>query len=69
MAETCQLSDLPADQCACRVHAKAEEPEPSPAILAKHDGFCRGCDEEIQAGIDMIRHSVLDGWVHEECYP
>ena len=68
MAETCPLSDLPADQCACRVHAEADEPEWSSAILAKHDGYCRGCDEEIQAGVDLI---VTPSWTagFTRCYP
>ena len=61
------LSDLPLPigaRAVCR--REFDSQSGGPAILAKHDGYCRGCDGEIQAGVDLIHHSVLDGWVHED---
>lgn len=68
--ERCDLSDLPADQCACRIHAK---PEPVPPLIAagyafeaKYPGRCEACDDSIPVGADICRTTEGD-YVHAEC--
>lgn len=74
MTALCDLSDLPADQCACRIHAKPEQainPQ-SPMILAgygfeaRFPGVCPACDEEIEVGMDICRTTDAT-YVHAEC--
>jgi len=37
-------------------------------MLAKYDGVCGGCGDDISAGKDEIgRHKVL-GWIHSGCF-
>jgi hypothetical protein len=70
----CDLSDLPVEQCGCRVHAPAEkrptrpERDASPwAIRARFPGVCPECEGRIVAG-DLIVQVGADGaYVHEEC--
>jgi len=64
----CDLSDLPVEQCACRIHAPKDEPAPSGrGFVARYDGECPECFEEITAGVDLIVHSIMSGYVHVEC--
>lgn len=67
MSARCELSDLPIDQCACRIHGPAPEPPPR-TFFAAWRGTCAECREEIEPG-DLIRPSQLTGgpWIHEEC--
>lgn len=72
MAEICDLSDLPADQCACRIHGPSDGRHQSdvpsgPQTIAKYDGECIECFEEIRAGVDVLVFSPWSGWVHREC--
>lgn len=71
MADICELSDLPVDQCACRVHAHAEtEIDADPwrgAVVAKYDGECVECQEEVRAGVDLLVFTSASGWVHKDC--
>jgi hypothetical protein len=76
--ERCDLSDLPADQCACRVHARpvltgdpfAAAGGPGEmvgwAFMARFDGTCQECAGWIYEG-DSICHSGDWGYVHEGC--
>lgn len=68
----CEMSELLVSQCACRVHVHAEteidaERRPTGGFVAKYDGQCIECQEEIRAGVDVLVFSALSGWVHEEC--
>jgi hypothetical protein len=50
----------------CSGRDKRAEPDPSgfgPAIEARFDGICRGCDGLIRVG-DMIRFDGEGSWVH-----
>ena len=68
MSERCELSDLPVEQCACRVHGPQESAPsvPSSAFWARYPGVCPECDEEIEPG-DMIRYGMDGRYVHAEC--
>ena len=62
----CDLSDLPVEQCACRVHGPKAEPVPTPhAFTARYAGECVECWEEIVPGEQIVSRSR--GYVHEEC--
>lgn len=70
VSERCELSDLPTDQCACRVHGPCEDrPEPSRSgvAVAGYDGECLECHGEIRAEVDVLVFSSRSGWIHEEC--
>jgi hypothetical protein len=67
--DRCELSDLPVDQCACRIHGPREEPPPGGQIYAaRWRSRCRECLESIEVGA-LITPSPLvgGGYVHEEC--
>jgi hypothetical protein len=68
----CDLSDLPVDQCACRVHGPAETPSdgPPPGLLfeAKFPGRCTSCGERIEPG-DLITADGRGGYICEEDVP
>lgn len=72
MADRCDLTELPAEQCACRLHRNLPDPmkveRPSgvgPAIPALYPGRCP-CGETITPG-DDIRSDGDGGWVRAEC--
>ena len=69
-AERCELSELPVEQCACRIHGPREEISTAGrrTYFARFAGRCRECREEIEVG-DMIAPSPMadGGFVHEEC--
>lgn len=62
----CELSELPIDQCGCRVHARQAAPARSaPTIEAKCQTTCPGCDDDIWPGDRITRVDVE--WIHAEC--
>lgn len=71
--ERCDLSDLPVDQCACRVHAPTEPPTLSQRIdgrilatfFARYDGRCDSCDQSFVS--ERICSIENLGYVHEDC--
>lgn len=67
MSERCELSDLPVEQCACRVHGPHEEPATDSArfFRARYQGVCSGCEHRVFPG-DLIM-MVEDRPCHEEC--
>jgi hypothetical protein len=74
VSERCELSDLPVDQCACRIHAPTEPPTLSQRIdgrvlatfFARYDGRCADCNEPLVAGERICNIEHL-GYVHEDC--
>jgi hypothetical protein len=66
--ERCELSDLPADQCGCRVHrpGQAVDARPvqmaivgfGPAVAAQYRGMCGLCHDQIVPG-EHIRRERL----------
>lgn len=72
MSDRCELSDLPTDQCACRIHGPQEEiPPGNPvghAFSARFPGQCLECREDITIGDCIVASPlVAGGYVHEEC--
>lgn len=72
MIEYCDLSELPVDQCGCRIHARCPTlslgifgSRPAPAIEAEWQTTCPACDGEIWPGDRIIRTD--EGWTHREC--
>lgn len=75
MADLCSLSDLPVDQCGCRIHAPEADKgsqvrpvqafTPGPVFEARYPGRCVECDERIHEG-DWIRVTP-DGPIHNDC--
>ena len=71
-AVICDLSDLPADQCACRIHAPKVEPSTSTLTRAgspfpaRFPGQCPECEERIHGGDPIVR-TIESGYVHEGC--
>lgn len=74
MTDRCDLSDLPVEMCACRIHAKPEQAiDPSSptiragyAFEARFPGVCPTCDDEIEPGMDICR-TTRGTYVHAEC--
>ena len=66
MSDICELSELPADQCACRIHnPDANRIERRRVVLANFTGRCKKCGEDINLGDRITRGQY--GYVHEEC--
>jgi hypothetical protein len=67
MSGRCELSDLPTGQCACRLHATPEPPDPfsRPGFTAYYHGTYPSCDGAISPGDRIVRHH--DEYLHEEC--
>ena len=69
-AEWCDLGDLPADQCACRIHATAEPPsEPLVIVarfLARFDSRCSYCDRTMHEGSPIAKTEDYD-YICERC--
>jgi hypothetical protein len=66
----CELSDLPVDQCACRIHAPKPDPQQAFVIVARFparfDGNCENCDNRMHEGDPIAR--TQDGYyVCSEC--
>ncbi len=74
MSERCELSDLPVEQCACRIHL----PEPDPGESRNHmiqarfpahfDSYCDGCGAVMSQG-DPIARTVDGDYICESCMP
>jgi hypothetical protein len=81
--ERCDLSELPVDQCACRIHKPGQETdrpghltpevhklrEYGPPVSAQYGSVCLNCGDRIRFG-DEIRAAKTPGgtrWVHDEC--
>lgn len=70
--ERCELSDLPASQCGCRVHA----PKPQRrsvmgnddyyVFAAKYTGRCSACLQTIHVG-ELIGPDDDGGYEHMDC--
>jgi len=65
MSDRCELSDLPVDQCACRVHA----PEPARVVRdyvitarfpARFDSECDACGNAMDEGDPIARTDAGD---------
>lgn len=76
MTGRCELTDLPADQCACRVHGKPEHQAtvgvvrelPRPGWTeARYRGQCAGCGEPFTAGAQITHDDDTGGWLAECC--
>lgn len=66
MTERCPLSDLPLDQCACRVHGRGDIETPQGVTFtANYAGTCVECQEPITPGEEIQR--AHGGYIHEEC--
>lgn len=72
----CELSDLPTDQCACRIHDRRASSgtaglavfAPSsigPEVVAEHPGRCPGCEDRIEPGELIV--ATEHGWAHQGC--
>ena len=77
MSQWCDLSELPVEFCACRIHEKQRkdtaEPATGPAVsltgrpfLARYADWCPSCEEEIQPGDLIVRDSVHGCYIHAE---
>ena len=75
MTARCDLTDLPVDQCACRLHAPqapaghvrtVEHPRPG-WFEARYPGQCRACGEPFTAGTHITGTDGSDGWTAECC--
>jgi hypothetical protein len=58
MSDRCELSDLPTDQCACRIHAP-KPPDSEYVIVAKFparfDSNCENCGDRMHEGDPIAR--------------
>jgi len=71
----CDLTDLPAEQCACRIHSPGPQPTtgvvrelPRPGWLeARYRGQCAGCGEPFAPGALITRDEGTGGWIAECC--
>jgi len=66
MSARCDLSDLPVDQCGCRIHAPEEKPDRGAEFEARYAGTCAECDGGFGDGEWIVRHP-LGGYVHSTC--
>jgi hypothetical protein len=81
--ERCELSDLPVDTCACRVHKPGQEADrqvridinPGAAgygepVAARYHGRCQACGDGIAPG-EAIRADLSApgraAWIHADC--
>jgi len=65
----CELSDLPEDQCACRIHAKPDPPHTfgiAARFAARFDSQCENCGNRIHEG-DPIARTQDGDYVCSEC--
>ena len=67
----CDLSDLPVEQCACRVHGPHDAAAPGSfgvPFTARFGGHCQACDEDIHPGDRIVRPDNGRGvYIHEDC--
>ena len=69
--DRCDLSDLPVNQCACRVHTPVTLPRPTEfTIMARFDAHfysrCDGCDDSIHEG-DSIARTSYGEYICSKC--
>ncbi len=77
MTARCDLTDLPADMCACRVHSPATQPTVGVVrellrpgwFEARYRGQCAGCGEPFAVGAPITRDDETGGWLAECCIP
>lgn len=72
MSERCELSDLPVDQCACRIHT----PQPAPRVVrdyvitarfpARFDSECDGCGDAMVEG-ELICRTTDGDYICSGC--
>jgi hypothetical protein len=65
----CELSDLPEEQCACRIHGPKEDPFaefPEYGRFATRVQYCNACGTKIEKGepISLMGRLV----VHTDCW-
>jgi len=69
MSDRCELSDLPVDQCACRIHAP-KPPTPDYVIVARFharfDSTCPGCGNAIEE-TDPIARTQDGDYICSRC--
>jgi hypothetical protein len=69
MSERCELSELPVDQCACRIH-EPKPPAPEYVITARFparfDSECDGCGNAMAEG-DPIARTDDGDYICERC--
>ena len=74
----CDLSDLPVEQCACRIHGPKELQKPTTIrtgqpFPAQFGGYCEAGSDRIHVGDLIVRVEVADGvfsetrYDHQEC--
>lgn len=70
-SERCELSDLPVDQCACRLHAKPE-PKIDYVVMARFPAHfnskCDSCGKSITEG-EYIARTTDGEYVCNNCSP
>ena len=70
MSARCDLSDLPVEQCACRIHGPSEVPEVVAVVgqpfEAVYPGMCVRCEGRIVEGDRIARAADASGYVHVE---
>lgn len=77
--QRCELSELPVDQCACRIHKPGQEVDAhatadtanvaGPVVAARYSTRCRNCGDTIRID-DPVRPAKTPmgtRWVHDEC--
>lgn len=75
MTGRCELSDLPVEMCACRIHAPAAQLDPVETVgqpfTARYAGVCAACESPIREGQRIARHADPGaGYVHADgCRP
>ena len=76
MTARCDLTDLPTEQCACRIHGKPEDQAnvgvvrelPRPGWFeARYRGQCAACGEFFAVGAQITRDEGTGGWIAECC--
>lgn len=72
MTDRCDLSDLPVDQCACRIHAPKPDPSDMRAFVvtarfpARFNSRCDGCDKAMAEGDPIARTDTAE-YICSEC--
>jgi hypothetical protein len=70
MTDRCDISDLPVEWCACRIH-KPEEKTPDVTygrtFPARYRGRCQECEEFFDEDDRICSATDRSGYAHEEC--
>lgn len=74
MTERCDLTELPVEQCACRMHApqpsvgvRVVEHAPPGWLVARYAGQCAVCGEPFSEGALIRRDEDTGRWMAECC--